>query len=457
MAMDPLLGRSGVSPTFEVGRQAQLVLAGLWLRTGNVEQAMTILGATQERYNGDGSPALIVDPGFVHYEGHHANSNVYFQRLTERLGMRAEVLRVIRSHPSFSNDETRSRPAFLVSPYERLFSEPLDAERLNAVNSLFASDFSRVMGRSRRELMIVHTARHTFVDGICQYLEGLGANAPSRLLLGVVEAEATQTGSPMHDAVLSLYKRALSRLERLSNLEYLVLVETEHVACFLRSAGCHESKVVVAPYVAAGLDEMRSAKKAPKAQVVRIGYMGQSRPERGAMLIPAIARKVLESSPDNVVWRAQLNVNWAKARGGTEVATTCDWLEHHPRFELIPACLPVFEYYQALSSIDVMVLPYGDRYNETGSGIAVESLMAGCVQVLPAGSSMHRMCVQSGAGCVALESIDVGSVVAGIQEAIVRLPELAAASDRAREVARSHDEFERIVEFCEGAVAGRRV
>jgi len=418
-------------------RDHQKLLAGIFLRAGYVEQASRVLaeGSTMDRL--DSMDAFIVDPGFVHLDGHHYNSNVYFKRLVEKSRLSVSVLRLFRQHPSFAHDDTNSLQTFVLSPYEKNFFANLSHhEELRLLNKLFLYEFQRVLPPQGARLFIAHTARHTFIEGLCRHLQTCVHQGPRSVLLGIVEADATEPDHPMHAAVREIYRRSFRILQSLPDLKLMVMVETPEVANFLRAVAGPGLEIVILPYVAGYLDEVNIARKQSRGDLPIVGYVGQSRPERGTLLIPEIAKKTLLASPTPFEWRVQLDLDVIRRNVADTLDHTLDWLETHPKFECMETHLSLGHYYDLLATIDIMVMPYSNRYNGTGSGIAIESLKFGHVQVVPEGSSMTRVATAYQAGIVTFPEATVDHVTRSIIEALKRFDELHKSCVQAAQTAR---------------------
>jgi glycosyltransferase involved in cell wall biosynthesis len=228
----------------------------------------------------------------------------------------------------------------------------------------------------------------------------------------------------MHAPVREIYSRSFRILRSLPDLKLLVLVETAEVAQLLSDIAGPWLQIIILPYVAGYLDEIHTTRK--KGRVARpvVGYVGQTRPERGALLIPEIAKKTLLAYPDSLAWRVQLNLDVIRRQVSQDLDGTLDWLAKSPAFEFVGSNLPIADYYNLLASIDIMVMPYSDRYDFTGSGIGVESLRLGHVQVVPERSSMARMIAAYQAGAVTFPEATVEKVTYAIIEALERFDEL---------------------------------
>lgn len=433
-------------------RSHQKLLAGILMRAGRFEDARRIVTNGPAERPQRSPDAVIVDPGFVHLQGHHHNSNVFFKRLIQQRGFSVSVLRMITDHASFQDDDTGSIPTFSLSPYEKGVFRHISAdEELRLLNRFFAHEFARTLPHHGARLMVVPVARHTFVDGLCHYLQACVGRTPMSLVLGIVEPDAVAADHPLHAPVRETYRRAFAKLRSLPGLRIEVLVETSEVADFLRGITGAWAQIIVMPYVAGYLKEVGRADRKPSGQPV-IGFVGQSRPERGALLIPEIADRTLATYPGPFSWRVQLDAKVVDRKGTRNVSMMLERLRKRPQFEMHRTDLTFAEYYRLMDSLDIMVLPYSPRYDATGSGVAIESLGFGHVQVVPERSSMARTAARYGAGTVVFSALTVDAVASAVIEALERLVELKERSARALDAIRKDvGPLERLTAFVKDA------
>jgi hypothetical protein len=79
--------------------------------------------------------------------------------------------------------------------------------------------------------------------------------------------------------------------------------------------------------------------------------------------------------------------------------------------------------------MDIVVLPYRERYEVSGSGVFIEALSLGKVLVLPERGWMADFARQHGSAPVTFGEATPALVLAAVEDAVDRYPDL---SDRAR-------------------------
>jgi len=217
------------------------------------------------------------------------------------------------------------------------------------------------------------------------------------------------------------FSRAFGMLRDVPGLRALIAAEASALAAPIRRWIDPGVEVVVAPYLAAYLYEAPRSESTGSNPIM--GFVGKTRTERGAYLIPEIAQRTLVEHA-GISWRAQLEVDRIAERFKPQAAEIVAELTATGRFDLLPPNLPTEDYHQLLRSIDVMVMPYSGRYDRTGSGVAMECLRAGCIQIVPKASSMARAAADKGAGFVTFSSPTAEAIAAAVGEALANFAEL---------------------------------
>ena len=412
-------------------RRRKKLLAGMLLRAGEAEAAGRVLasGAGTERV--PQADAVIVDPGFIQLGGHHLATNQFHKQLIESQGLSVSVARSIVPPPGLRDDGIGSVAAFSLSSYEAGLSPSSLTQELQAFNDLFFHELQRGLPARGVRLIVAHSLRATFAEGLSRYLQDACRAGPVSALLGILEF-ADRSEHPDSEAIRAVYREAFGVLRSIPNLRLLITTETAELADLIRDVAGPEPEILILPYVGSFLDDIGAPDRADRAPDMTVGFIGASRPERGAHLIPEVAEATLAACPKSLVWRAQVTL-WEGAPEGA--AASLQRLAREKRFELFEPGLSTEAYDALLSSIDIMVLPYSEQYETRGSGIAFECLRAGCVQVVPERSSMAALARAHGAGLVTFQDPAHREVTNAVIEAVEHFPELSQKSRKAAEAA----------------------
>jgi glycosyltransferase involved in cell wall biosynthesis len=145
---------------------------------------------------------------------------------------------------------------------------------------------------------------------------------------------------------------------------------------------------------------------------IRVGWLGDPRPEKGAAMLPHIIRRALSSNP-TCKFQFLLQCTGKKKRWLTELHSELD--EFGDAVERLPGAISREAYLDALHSCDVILLPYDPRSYppERGSGLAVEAVLAGKPIVTTANTFA--------AGLVTPESGVVGTDAASLADGLVQI------------------------------------
>jgi len=130
------------------------------------------------------------------------------------------------------------------------------------------------------------------------------------------------------------------------------------------------------------------------------GCYGAARWEKGADVLQAAIRQVLQEDPDIP---AKFVFQWLEdfdnERG--ERVTLDPWVRDHPKVEVIRRYFEEGEYARRLAETDVMVLPYRAPYRLRVSRVVIEAMVAGCAVIATRGTTLFDQGEQYGVvlGC----------------------------------------------------------
>jgi len=123
------------------------------------------------------------------------------------------------------------------------------------------------------------------------------------------------------------------------------------------------------------------------AKTVVFGCYGAARWEKGADVLQAAVRQVLEEDPQIP---AKFVFQWLEdfdnERG--ERVTLDPWVRDHPKVEVIRRYFEEGEYARRLAETDVMVLPYRLPYRLRVSRVVIEAMAAGCAVIATRGTTL---------------------------------------------------------------------
>ena len=135
-----------------------------------------------------------------------------------------------------------------------------------------------------------------------------------------------------------------------------------------------------------------------EARPVVVGILGEARLEKGFNLVPMILDHLLAKHGDDVKFEVQINSGPLNTDPRLEL-TRVDLRRYAERYRNVRLheYLSDGEYYEIFSSVDVLLLPYDrEQYAIRGSGLASESLAAGCAVVTSFGIDIAGTLVGGG-------------------------------------------------------------
>jgi len=331
--------------------------------------------------------AIILDPGLTRTSGHHVNYNVFAWRLISALAGREVALTPLVLCRETVDDtpelqDARIAPALNFEPYA-YDDLPVVYQCLGGLNASFYHDLSRHDLRDEVGLVFMHSMRATMVDGFSRWIEEIFENSKGYVVVGLIEVDHIMEKDEVVRSVMDVYRTALDRLTKISNIGLLVYVETESGKRFLESLGIDGLDVKIFPYLAASLClHYRRDLVVEKSDVIRLGMVGGTGDRRGSHLIPKLVVKTADLAP-NLHWKLQLNMTLLRAIMKSEDTYYLAKLHDYPHVDIADKVLNLQEYFELLDEIDVVVLPYQERYAVSGSGVLYESIYMGKFLIVP--------------------------------------------------------------------------
>jgi glycosyltransferase involved in cell wall biosynthesis len=391
------------------------------IRVGEVELALDYLSSDlfpssgpipNQRYSDPASRAVILDPGLrASVPGHHYNTNLMYTRLLRDLGLPSVVY---SARDCKEGKEFSEISAFTSRVYPA--AEPVSRDWLLNLNRYFALELERYVKADGAALIVFPTLRHTTILGAATWLAEVTRHMPTASVLGVIDS-ALCVESSERDIIDGIYVQAIKQLCSVPQIPLLVYVETDQHAEHLQRLSRGVLDVRIFRYIASTLALDHADR--PRAKTVHglnIGFVGASRAERGAHLIPDIVKASLDFLPITASWIVQLSR--AQLETQKQDLSGLEYLASLERCTLLTERLTTEDYFLRLAEIDILVLPYTSRYEATGSGVFIEALTLGKVVIVPAAGWMPSLLRRLGSHPVTFEEPSVDCVSAAIQFAV---------------------------------------
>lgn len=340
---------------------------------------------------------------------------------------------------------------------------PVDRSVLDAFTAMTRRIVSECAARSGARVALFPTARFLTLPGIAEAVR----DAPGlrAAVIGVMET------SPVPDCddpalVTDAFRSAAATLADCAKAdgestrdeaagpakEILLVAESAAIAEALIHYGFDGGNVLVAPYPAAARFDVPGGASRPREQPQigaqrpagaqpqirtrpRIGALGATRPVHQ----PArLAAYLLEAHNDDVDWCVRLD----PAQAAEPLGMAPEGLESALRergVNLLPRHLPQRDYDATLAALDVMLLPYGERYRSIGSGIFLECVCAGVVPLVPAGTTMRALYERLGGRAPAITGSSPADLGAAVDACLADLPALRANALAVRRAWLAHE------------------
>lgn len=351
--------------------------------------------------------ALYLEPSLVSNNGHQSTLATCYIQALAKLGYRTRIIHSLRNSLPLKDDWV---PYFLVK-HHTMASQNIDTPSdLNYVENYFLSEFEDIISLSNPRVCIFATIRFTNVVAAAKAI--ISSNIQN-IIFGLMEA-AKVPDCKDSEIVKSAFSRAATMLQE-QQTPHLFIAETEHVRDFLLDCGFRESNVKVFPYVAAKMiTDLQRVSNKSATNKIRVGYLGGSRSVRHPEIIADLI--VLESLSKSVEFCTQLDLNYIKIKRSKDVCQKISALHEGGAIQLYPPNLSSLEYRSLFCSLDFIVLPYGERYQQIGSGIFFEAISAGVTPILPVGSKMQKMYVSLGGNAPVFQYLSAVSIADAIFE-----------------------------------------
>lgn len=260
------------------------------------------------------------------------------------------------------------------------------------------------------------------VLGFARWVAACFAGREIAVIVGVIEVDYATEGDAVREACNAAYHQGIQLLRATPGIRFVLYAETSFASAILHEAIGGTEPVEVIPYLAAILVGQAADAIPPFAgERVMIGLVGGSRRERGVDLFPELILAL--SSRDDVRWILQLEreaarkidpvfpayLDWAVAQG------LCEW--HEGR-------LDTQTYQAALRRIDVVLMPYRNRYANSGSGVFYEAMQLKRYLVIPEATFMREVVENLAYPCTLLPSTSFHAVLETLISLLDRKAEL---------------------------------
>lgn len=366
------------------------------------------------------------EPRMRDQQGHFATLADTYNAVTSRSGQSFAVFH----HAAWQGlDVPGWHRVFPVDDHMVGVGHPVDEQTLAAYRAYLAKVIGWLLTGTAATTAIFPTARFLTLPGIADAL--VRAEHVQGAIIGVMETW------PVPDCddwrlVASAFEDA-ARILAEKQFPCLLIAESGPIADWLVARGFDPGDVTVAPYPAASRFAARDGRKDSKSRL-HCGAFGAMRPVQN----PGLQAAFLTSSDQhNRDWTTKLNIDLAASELGFS-RQVLDQALRLKNIRLLPARLSQTAYDEALGTQDVMLLPYGERYETIGSGIFLECISAGVIPLVPETSTMGQLYLELGGAAPLIHRLDLDGIATCLSECEARLEELKQNALSVRETWLDH-------------------
>jgi glycosyltransferase involved in cell wall biosynthesis len=159
---------------------------------------------------------------------------------------------------------------------------------------------------------------------------------------------------------------------------------------------------------------------------IRVGMMGATREDKGYGVLPDLI-SLADDSNFPVEWRLQFDKVQARDfRDQPFMQADIDRLEQDPNVTIRSGFATQDEYYRAFAGLDVVLLPYSDRYQSSSSGIITEAIELNVLPVVPRGSTMEQIAKVANAPHIAIDEVSAEAIFAALKQYFIDAEDLLA-------------------------------
>lgn len=361
---------------------------------------------------------LVIDPGFSKLTGHHFAYSLFATRFfAAELNLDPAQVRVCAHRGDWLGDTGDAdqirpslHPSFDFNPYG--FEDfPKTTECLKNLARAWQSDLTNgLQSTDLSEVKVVyfHSMKANLVMGFANWVAEQFHGRRVCVIIGVIEVDYLSEGEDVSRVCHAAYNEAIRTLRAVPGLTLTFYAETTFACTNLSNAVQNAIPVHNIPYLAASLAGPAAATHvAFSRDRVTVGLVGGSRPERGLDIFPELMLALSDRSDLHWVlqmsrtFAAQLDpvfpvyLDWAVSQG------ICTWFEDR---------IETDAYYAALRAMDVVLMPYRDRYAMSGSGVFYESLQLERYLIVPEATFMHDVLVEWDYPCAFVPAPTVSAV-----------------------------------------------
>ncbi len=393
--------------------------------------------------------ALVIDPGFHSGSGHHFNYGLFsVEFLSRNLGVSKEDVWLLtgrdRNDRQDRSLEQSIKQVFRFNPYDfnRLGADQRAVKNLNEAFFQDLLRLSKEIDLSACKVIYVHSMRANMIGGFARWLEKILDKRRIAVIVGIIEVDYLLAPAAERALWSRANRRGINRLFALPGLNPLVYCETQRAWSHFRNLIGEDLGIHQLPYLAASLAGRVASKnkRSLSKETITFGTIGSSTPNRGSDLFPSLVQRFAHDKRVN--WVLQLDQSYVQSLGSEQVQFldqavrngSCAWYADR---------LSVEDYYDAMKRMDVIILPYRDRYAVSGSGVFYEAIQLERFVIVPKQTFMGKVVKEMDYPSRLMGEVSIESATAAISTVLERSEQFRNRVNRFHRLGRQQLPIER--------------
>lgn len=377
----------------------------------------------------------IVDTGAIHYQNsHHLASLKHMIGYLNGVGIQSDEISVLTSLESRQVDELDVLQCNELS--FRTYAGVPHGSKLgrfpNRMNKWLRQDLER-LNPDKVDLIIFKTVTPNMLKAVYNWLaEQDGKQSFSVVIDFLPVAYAPRELNREANARMAeLVLQPFDKLAELRTINVLMHSEFSAVSEQLseRDPRGQVFKKAVYPVASTARAHRRPRGVEDGPRKIRVGMMGATREDKGYGVLPDLV-SLADDSNFPVEWRLQFDkVQAREFRDKPFMQADINRLEQNPNVTILSSFPTQDEYYRAFAGLDVVLLPYSDRYQSSSSGIIIEAIELNVLPVVPRGSTMEEIALAAGAPYLSINEVTPEAIFAALKQYFIDAEDLLAMWD----------------------------
>ncbi|MDF1679341.1 hypothetical protein [Ponticaulis sp.] len=374
----------------------------------------------------------IIDTGAIHYQhSHHLASLTHMIGYLNGVGIASDEISVLTSLESRQVDELDVLQCNELS--FRTYAGVPHGNKLgrfpNRMNKWLRQDLER-LNPEKADLIVFKTVTPSMLKAVYNWLAECDGKHAFSVIIDFLPVAfvPTELNREANARMAELVLQPFDKLAELRTISVLMHSEFSAVSEQLseRDPRGQVFKKAVYPVASTARARRRPRGIEDVPRKIRVGVMGATREDKGYGVLPDLI-SLADDSNFPVEWRLQFDKVQARDfRDQPFMQADIDRLEQDPNVTIRSGFATQDEYYRAFAGLDVVLLPYSDRYQSSSSGIIIEAIELNVLPVVPHGSTMEQIAKVANAPHIAIDEVSAEAIFAALKQYFIDAEDLLA-------------------------------